>query len=405
MFLIQLDDYGDNCRQFPDFNSYPCKANIAQNVQAYLEHRNIEGVVSRLVGHDAVAAYVYMEGKTIMDVEARARVGTLAQDVIGYVGDKTGESISIGISDFCSSHAHFQQAYAECKAAILQSFYSGKRTVSFFDKQKAFSGVAQIPAMRTAFINVVSALDCGDSGRCSEIFAGLCGSLKDMEMHPTTARLHMIGMISRVADYYIDAGLDAEEIEPAAISSMAGVLGCGFIGGIQGIVEAFCASVRRLHKSAYQSVEARFRQYVDDCIEKYSADCSFSLTFAAALSNYSPSYFSRLFAKVYGVPFSRYLADYRIDKAIRLLAQEALSLQDIAMKTGFRSTSYFCSVFKSRMAASPRQYQNRRLKEAGAEPAGMDLAGGADPAGGAVELGGGAEPAGSGADPAGGGSP
>jgi AraC-like DNA-binding protein len=264
----------------------------------------------------------------------------------------------------------------ECRAAVLQGFYAGRRSVSFHDKNKVFSSIARIPIMRTAAVNILSAMDRYNNARCGEIVAEVCDRLKEMEIHPAAARLQMIALVGRVTDYYIEAGLDADEIEALAVNSMTNLLSCGFIGDAREIVEAFCDSIQKLNKSSHQSVDARFRQYVDDCIEKYSADCSFSLSFAAELSNYSPSYFSRLFARVYGMPFSRYLADYRVERAVRLLTQESLSLQDIALKTGFRSTSYFCSVFKGRMGISPRQYQNRRSRKIGEKPLKAGDAGG-----------------------------
>lgn len=53
----------------------------------------------------------------------------------------------------------------------------------------------------------------------------------------------------------------------------------------------------------------------------------------------------------------RYLMDYRLSKAARLLAETALPVSEIMIRCGFHQQSYFGKCFKERTGMSPKAYQ------------------------------------------------
>lgn len=75
------------------------------------------------------------------------------------------------------------------------------------------------------------------------------------------------------------------------------------------------------------------------------------------LCNMSYSYFSRTFKKIMKKSFSEYLAYVRINEAEKLLMTTDLNITEIAMQTGFSTSSYFIQQFKSIKSISPKQYR------------------------------------------------
>ena len=74
----------------------------------------------------------------------------------------------------------------------------------------------------------------------------------------------------------------------------------------------------------------------------------------------NPSYLSYIFKKETGSTFLQYLTNIRLQKACRLMTDNPeLSLDDVAAKTGYHSTSYFHKIFRSRFGMSPRQWLQR----------------------------------------------
>jgi AraC-like DNA-binding protein len=365
MFLIRVDDLCGVYGTSPEFDALPHKMDIVCALREYLSKTGIPNVVSTLLGRDTIGAYLWLDGRSVTDADARRNVEAVAEALIRHVLEATQESISIGISDFCGSHAHFPQAYTECKAALAQNFWAGKGSCSVFEKQKPVVSSARADVTKKYFTGLVAAINKSDREACRGFFRDLMDKFRQLNLSVTGIRLQSVGLVGRLVDYYAESGMEEESLYLIAHTAIVGLLNCSFSDNARAILDTACKRLCDLQSSVSLNAERRFKQYVDNCIEKYSADYSFGLAYAAAYSNYSPSYFSRLFAKVYGMPFSAYLASYRVEKAKKLLWQEALSMQEISMKAGFRSTSYFCSVFKSKTGMSPRQYFAEEKRKAG----------------------------------------
>ena len=72
---------------------------------------------------------------------------------------------------------------------------------------------------------------------------------------------------------------------------------------------------------------------------------------------FSPYYFSRFFKTHTGSTFITFLNEYRIKKAKFILANEKISMTDVADKAGFSSVKTFHHVFKESAGMSPLKYQ------------------------------------------------
>lgn len=63
----------------------------------------------------------------------------------------------------------------------------------------------------------------------------------------------------------------------------------------------------------------------------------------------------RLFKCVYNTSPQKFLADYRIDRALYLLKNSQMSIKEIAYATGFSDPSYFCKMFKKKHLKTPQE--------------------------------------------------
>lgn len=72
----------------------------------------------------------------------------------------------------------------------------------------------------------------------------------------------------------------------------------------------------------------------------------------------SPYYIGELFRKHEGVGFTRYLNDFRLDKARQILAATNQQVARIARCVGISNRSYFCRLFKDTFGLSPGEFRN-----------------------------------------------
>ena len=71
----------------------------------------------------------------------------------------------------------------------------------------------------------------------------------------------------------------------------------------------------------------------------------------------SASYLSRIFIETYGVKFTQWLNDLRIEKAKRLLLESDHLIRDISQEVGFLSIQNFMRVFKQKTGVKPSEYR------------------------------------------------
>lgn len=124
----------------------------------------------------------------------------------------------------------------------------------------------------------------------------------------------------------------------------------------QALCAAVADAVAPVHVTAQgdRSFAQSIRIYIDT---HYGASCS--LNEIAQAFHYSPSHFSRLFSMEFGVTYTRYLAEFRLEKARELLMQTDLSVNEIARRVGIGDTGYLIRQFSRKYQLSPDKYRRR----------------------------------------------
>lgn len=76
----------------------------------------------------------------------------------------------------------------------------------------------------------------------------------------------------------------------------------------------------------------------------------------------STSHFRHLFREVTGIPFAKYLASLRLEKAKEMIVQDTFrSINEIAAACGFNAASHFTRAFSARFAVSPTEMRKGSL--------------------------------------------
>jgi AraC family transcriptional regulator len=103
-------------------------------------------------------------------------------------------------------------------------------------------------------------------------------------------------------------------------------------------------------------VDRRLRRAIEFMHDNYSSDLGLGEIAAAAyLSEY---HFARLFKQITGITPHGYLANLRLERARKLLAETSFPISQIAAMVGYQSQSHFTKIFKSITGITPRAYRD-----------------------------------------------
>lgn len=105
----------------------------------------------------------------------------------------------------------------------------------------------------------------------------------------------------------------------------------------------------------YKNLSPIIKKAIDHIHNDYSEGVSIK-EFCAKYTM-TTAYIGYLFKKETNIFFNDYLNSYRISKAIDMLTSTSYKINDIAIKTGFSTTSYFITAFKKYTGTSPQKYR------------------------------------------------
>ena len=161
-------------------------------------------------------------------------------------------------------------------------------------------------------------------------------------------------------------------IDDPAITKMACEIACEIANDQVGRAAMLEAQVRQLvihllrsHLTVRQSdqielsragpVDRRLRRAIEFMHDNFSRELALEeIASAAYLSEY---HFARLFKQITGVTPHVYLANLRLERARKLLADTALPISEIAAMVGYQSQSHFSKMFRSVTGITPRSYR------------------------------------------------
>ncbi len=102
-------------------------------------------------------------------------------------------------------------------------------------------------------------------------------------------------------------------------------------------------------------VDRRLRRAIEFMHNNFGRELA--LEEIAAAAYLSEFHFARLFKQIIGSTPHVYLANLRIEKARKLLAETAIPIIEIAAMVGYQSQSHFTKIFKSVTGLTPKAYR------------------------------------------------
>ena len=127
--------------------------------------------------------------------------------------------------------------------------------------------------------------------------------------------------------------------------------------------EEFSPELKQTAKDSCSDDAMRRLTMVTDYIKNNLTADDLSQTAMADMAGLSKDYFSRIFKHFTGMNYNRWLNMIRLEKATALLAEEGMTLTEVAMFSGFRSIPSFNRVFHDEKGMAPSEYRSLFVRE------------------------------------------
>ena len=102
---------------------------------------------------------------------------------------------------------------------------------------------------------------------------------------------------------------------------------------------------------------ADYTEIAVDIIERDYRNPDLTLQVVANELNISANYLSNVFSKNRGIPFRKFMQQYRVQQAEKLLIETNLEIGTIAEIVGFTDSNYFTKVFREYYHLTPYRYR------------------------------------------------
>lgn len=158
-----------------------------------------------------------------------------------------------------------------------------------------------------------------------------------------------------IAEFVEGLGYDKSEIQAPDLAEDVWKSKASAISYVKNMIEKALELREKAASNQYDILVEKVKSYIE---ENY-ADEDLTQNVVAAYVNYSPNHLSTIFSQETGQTFSKYLTDFRMNKAKELLRCTAKRSSEISKEVGYKDSHYFSFLFKKTQDMTPTQYRSQ----------------------------------------------
>lgn len=280
------------------------------------------------------------------------------EDTIRYMQDdikiNCGLTVCAGISEIHHNPDQIHECYAQAVVALDYKVIYGKHSLIYYGRLPLTVPSSCLTVISKDILKLGDYLREGRLDRIEEILNGVLEQLIASE-HFTLDWIHAVfaNIMSAIMKFVLDQRIDINELcnEDIFIT----LYSYEFLEEKKTYVLQICSIIVKLLQSAPEEKNATAKLIVD-YIDKHF-DQPLSLSMLAEKLSLSPSYLSVAIKQHLGIGFVDYVNKLRIQKAIKLLEYDDMTVQQIAERCGYDTVHTFIRRFKKTCLVPPNEYR------------------------------------------------
>jgi len=268
-------------------------------------------------------------------------------------------SVTVGISNGFTKIRDISRHYKEAEQAIKCRMFMGKGKTIFYSTRMVRSGIIEAEQFETQCLSIEKYLKQKDSERLHRAILNLYQ--RDLKGFMQVSQIkYMNAVLIELAIKYFERWSIAYEnvfeenyvpIEQLEKLETIDEMSYWFSGIFLELIRLSQKTGNQYSAKVNKSIEYIGKHYMDNIgLEEIAHELGIHRV-----------YLSNIFKTEIGKSFSKYLLQYRIQKAIELMTATELKNYEIAERTGFANSQQFSSSFKKVTGITPTEFKQKSL--------------------------------------------
>jgi AraC-like DNA-binding protein len=295
-----------------------------------------------------------------LDVETASKLDATIRYMQDDIHATLGLTVCAGVSGTAKDRAQLHSCNANALLSLHYKAVYGKHALIYYDQLPTAkpSSYAQLSQ------EIHKITDDLREGRLDRIELRLNEILDELKAgeHFLLDWMHAIfaNIMSAIMKYVIEQRIDLQELRNEDVFMT--LYSYEFLEEKKAYVLQICELITRLQQAKSEEKKSTSSQLIIDYIDKHF-DQPISLGIMADQLSLSPSYLSVVIKNQLGMGFVEYINKLRIQKAVSLLEDNDVTIQQIAEQCGYDTVHTFIRQFKKMYQMPPNEYRIKRKAE------------------------------------------
>jgi YesN/AraC family two-component response regulator len=270
-----------------------------------------------------------------------------------------GLTVCVGISEVVPELLQVHSCYAHALQAVDYKSIHGKNALIYYERL-TFSAESSLPRLSKEIHDIHDYLRDGDVERIKSCLGTVFEDL--LKQQPVSQDwIHAVfaNILSVIMKYVIEHRIELHQYMKEDV--FITLYSYEFLEDKQEYILSICSKIIEIMHTPKEETNSTASQIMD-YIDKHF-DQPISLNILADKLAMSPSYLSVLIKNYVGVGFVEYVSKLRIQKAMKLLENDKMTIQDIAEQCGYDTVHTFIRQFKKVYSIPPNEYRSRKRSD------------------------------------------
>lgn len=352
--LIQMDSYGDREASDKDLLLLAINKMIEEFVPK-------ESRLLPIILNDKTQATILVFAGS-NEQEIRKQVLDYAKAIMKTVREYLKVSVSFGISQ---TYEHLWESKEACemsKQALHHRLNLGKESIIFYeDISMVVSGPVLLHYPAELESQLFDAIRLGDEEQVPRFLYPLLAQMMTKNKNSMNFEVALVRFVNNLIQLEQLLGVEVlmTQDNHALYHRLLDIRNPEEIERIlvQEVILPMVKSMKEKTNQQFRSLSEKIAAIV-----RAEYDQELSLEWIADRLHYNPNYLSSIFKKEFGMTFSEYVMNYRLEMAKKWLVETDMTIKDIAERLQYHNSQNFIRSFRKKEQVTPGSY--RKVKQA-----------------------------------------